>query len=88
MLGKHHYLVAKDIKIAAAKYRAEIIFVRAESQISCATLSAIIVCHVKTNDICVGIHHDVFIYFFVSSFLPNEIMKRIVYKKTEEWYIE
>ena len=63
MPGKYHHLVANDIKDAIAKHRDEIIFVRAESQVSCATLSAIIVCHTKINDIRVGTHHDVFIYF-------------------------
>ena len=33
--------------------------------------NAIIVCHVKTNDIRVGIHHDLFIYFFCFSFRTN-----------------
>ena len=63
MPGKDHYLVAKDTKDAIAKHQAEIFFVRAASQISCATLRAIIVCHATTNDIRVGIHPDVFIYF-------------------------
>ena len=67
----------KDIKDAIAKRLAEIILVRAESQISCATLSAIIVCHAKINDIRVGMHHDVFIFFFVSLFLPTDVMKSI-----------
>ena len=59
-------LVTKHIKDALAKHRAEIVFVRAESQISCAALGAIIVCRVKTNDIRVGIHHDLFIFFCFS----------------------
>ena len=67
--GKHHYLVSKDIKDATAKHLAEIIFLRAESQISCATLSAIIVCHEKPNDIHVGTYH-IFIYLCFS-FLSN-----------------
>ena len=67
----------KDIKDAIAKRLAEIILVRAESQISCATLSTIIVCHAKINDIRVGMHHDVFILFFVSLFLPTDVMKSI-----------
>ena len=37
----------------------------------------IIVCHAKTNDIRVGIHHDAFINFFVSLFLPTDVMKNI-----------
>ena len=41
-VGKHHHLVAKDIKYAIAKHRAEIIYVLAESNINRATLSAII----------------------------------------------
>ena len=36
-VGKQPYLVAKNIKDAVPKYRVVIIFVRAESQISCAT---------------------------------------------------
>ena len=69
--------MAKDIKDAIPKLRAERIFVRAESQISCATLSAIIVSLAKTNDIRVGIHHDVFMYFYVSLFLQTDVMKGI-----------
>ena len=65
---KHHYLLANDIEDAIIKHRAKIVFVRAESQISCATLSAIIVCHSKTNDIRVWIHHFVYIYIFLFSF--------------------
>ena len=70
-------MVAKDIKDGFAKHHAIIIFVCAESKISYATLSAITVCHAKTNDIRAGIHHDVFIYFSVSLFLPTDIMKSI-----------
>ena len=73
--GKHHYLVAKDIKDAIAKHRAEIIFDRVESQISCATQSAMIVCHAEINDIRVEIHHEIFIYFFISLFLQTDVMK-------------
>ena len=71
MPGKHHYFLAKHIKDAIVKHRVEIIFGRAESQISSTTVSAIIVCHAKTNDIRIWINHDVFIYFFCFSFLIN-----------------
>ena len=47
------------------KTLAEMIFLCPESQISCTALSAIIVCHAKTNDIHVGTYHDVFIYLFL-----------------------
>ena len=73
--GKHHYLVAKDIKDAIAKHRSEIIFDRVKSQISCATQSAMIVCHAEINDIRVEIHHGIFIYFFISLFLQTDVMK-------------
>ena len=66
--GKHHYLVAKDIKDAIAKHRAEIIFDRVESQVSCATQSAMIVCHAEINLFY-------FIYFFISLFLQTDVMK-------------
>ena len=50
-----------------AKHCAKIIFVSVESQMRCATLSAIIVCHSKTNDIRVGIHH--YVFYMKSTFL-------------------
>ena len=41
--------------------------------------NSIIACHVKTNDFRVGIHHDLFIYFFfVSLFVPTDVMKSIL----------
>ena len=77
MPEKHHYLEAKDIKDAIAKQGLKWFLIGAESQISCATLSAITVCHTKTNDIRVGIHHGLFIYFFVSLFLLTDAVKSI-----------
>ena len=65
--GKHHYLVAKDIKDAIAKHRAEIIFDRVESQISCATQSAMIVCHAEINDIVLR-YTTKFLYIFLFLF--------------------
>ena len=75
MPGKHHYFLAKDIKDAIAKHLAEIIFGRAEGQISSATVSAITVCHAKTNDIHVWINHDVFIYFLF--LFSTDVMKSL-----------
>ena len=49
--GKHHYLGVKDIEDVITKHRAEVIFARAESQTSYATLNATIVYRAKINDI-------------------------------------
>ena len=89
MPGKHHYFLAKDIKDPIAKHLAEIIFGRAEGQISSATVSAITVCHAKTNDIHVWINHDVFIYFFVSLFnWCNEKFIVVVFFKGKNFSVQ
>ena len=51
MLGKHHYLVVKDVEDVIAKHSAEVTFASAESQTSYATLNVTIVQRAKTNDI-------------------------------------
>ena len=77
MPGKHHYFLAKDIRDAIAKHRAEIIFVRVKSNKLCnCNRHNSLPCENRWH-LCLDKPWCFYIYIFVSLFLSTDVMKSL-----------